>query len=354
MSFAAVASLVAGYEVINKYRFERRDDQPYAHQAYWIFRSLKQISIYFAGITVTSVIAGLATAIFVAWHFHQIAPLGLIANLLAMPIVSLIIMPGVLFSVLLMPYGLESLALAPVSVGINWVVDIAKWIDAASPTGVTGVIPGRSITCVILFLITLTVLRTRLRFLAFAPLIALPVFWKATQLPDILISENGRTIAIRNNQNQLVLPFPRSGKFETKIWLKAWSDGKAAKVTFHKDQCNRERCILPLPTGKVLHLVYNPKYIQSSCRRADILIAPRLWWINCRDRTPELILKREDFERSGSHAIYIDTSRSDIRQRYLVKTARTGFNRPWHRNWQTAEDASAQFTRKSQTNYTGE
>ncbi|MEO1142644.1 MAG: ComEC/Rec2 family competence protein, partial [Pseudomonadota bacterium] len=170
MSFAAVTSLVAGYELITKYRFERRDIHPYANQTCWIFRTFKFINLYFGGIAATSIIAGLATAIFVAWHFHQIAPLGLLANLLAMPIVSLIIMPGVLFSVLLMPYGLESLALAPVSIGIGWVIDIAQRIDAVSPTSITGVLHGNFIICIVLFLITLTVLKTKLRLLAFVPL----------------------------------------------------------------------------------------------------------------------------------------------------------------------------------------
>ncbi len=354
MSFAAVASLVAGYELITRYNSERRDDQPFAYQTFLIFRTLKLIGLYFGGIAATSIIAGLATATFVAWHFHQIAPLGLLANLMAMPIVSLIIMPGVLFSVLLMPYGLESLALTPVSIGIGWVIHIAKWIDTASPTGVTGVLPGIFIACIILSLIALTVLKTKLRLVAFLPLLAAPIFWQSSRPPDILVSENGRTIAIKSKDNQLILPFGKSGKFASGIWLKAWSGGEAADVTLHRDQCNRERCILPLPSGKVLHLIYAPKYIASSCMRSDILIAPRLWWVNCRDRMPELVLKREDFERSGTHAVYIDISQPEGRPQYLIETARTSSTRPWQRKWQTAEEASAQYCRKHKPSYTDE
>ncbi|MEO1143742.1 MAG: hypothetical protein AAFW66_15610, partial [Pseudomonadota bacterium] len=88
--------------------------------------------------------------------------------------------------------------------------------------------------------------------------------------------------------------------------------------------------------------------------RSDILIAPRLWWVNCRDRTPELILKREDFERSGSHAVYIDISQPKGRPQYSIETARTGANRPWQRKWQTAEEASAQYSRKRKPSYTDE
>ncbi|MCR6672468.1 ComEC/Rec2 family competence protein [Devosia ginsengisoli] len=56
----------------------------------------------------TSFIAGTATLLFSAYHFQQTAPLGVLGNVLVLPVVSLIIMPFAVLSVLAMPFGVEA------------------------------------------------------------------------------------------------------------------------------------------------------------------------------------------------------------------------------------------------------
>ena len=56
----------------------------------------------------TSLIAGTATLLFSAYHFQQTAPLGVLGNLLALPLVSFVIMPFAVLSVLAMPFGFEA------------------------------------------------------------------------------------------------------------------------------------------------------------------------------------------------------------------------------------------------------
>ena len=50
-------------------------------------------------------------AVFGAYHFQRVSPLGLAANLAAMPIVSLVVMPFAVIGVVLMPFGLDGWAL---------------------------------------------------------------------------------------------------------------------------------------------------------------------------------------------------------------------------------------------------
>ena len=45
------------------------------------------------GLVVVSLLAGFATTLFAAYHFHRLAPYGVIANLIAMPVVSFWTMP---------------------------------------------------------------------------------------------------------------------------------------------------------------------------------------------------------------------------------------------------------------------
>ncbi len=349
MSFAAVCSLVAGYEALNNRRKLQAENIFIPVNQNLLVRASTGMFGYFSGIATTSLIAGTATAFIAAWHFHQVAPLGLLANLIAMPIVSIIIMPFVLFSVLLMPYGLEFIPLTSVSLGIEWVVDSSRWVESISPNGNIGLLKREAIFIFALFLISICVLKTKLRLFSVIPLLILPFLLKALKMPDVIIAENGHAVAIKTDNQKLGLLFPRGSAFVQNILLKAWSNGEAEPLGLSKEQCNRERCIVVLPSSKVLHVLYNPKLIQSSCNRADILIAPRLWWItrlwwiNCKETVPELVLKRYDFERFGTHALYINRVSANannetkilnsniLSQEIRVETALPEATRPWHR-----------------------
>ncbi len=343
MSFAAVTALVAGYEAINKRRKARAENTFVPIQQNRFFKTINGVLLYFGGIATTSLIAGTATAFIAAWHFHQVASFGLLANLIAMPVVSILIMPFVLFSILLMPYGLEFIPLISVSYGIEQVVSVSQWVETISPNGNTGLLPRSTIFLFAGFLITICFFKTKLRMLSLIPLGLLPWFFNYPIIPDVIIAENGRAVAIKTEVNKLGLVFPRGSAFVQNIWLKAWSGGKTEKLGLSKEQCNRERCIIVLPSSKVLHIVYNPDLLNSSCNRADILIAPRLWWVNCKQRKPELILKRYDFERFGTHALYMNKVKPNAKiesnilnskipiQEIVVTTALPKASRPWHR-----------------------
>lgn len=343
MSFAAVTALVAGYEILNKRRKSQAENSFVPVSKTLVARTRSGFFGYFTGIATTSLIAGTATAFFAAWHFHQVAPFGLLANLIAMPIVSIIIMPFVLFSILLMPYGLEFIPLNAVSIGIDWVVEISRWVDDMSPNGNTGLLPKSAVLIFGSFLILICLLKTKLRYIALLPLLVLPFVFHTPIKPDVLISENGRAIAVKASSGKLGLLFPRGSAFVQNIWLKAWSGGEGEPLNLTKQQCNRERCIVVLPSSKILHVIYNPDFIQSSCGRADILVAPRLWWVKCKKRKPELVLNRYDFERFGTHALYIKKviTNAKIESKILnsqnspqsikIKTSLPLSSRPWQR-----------------------
>lgn len=53
----------------------------------------------------SSLIAGLATAPFVAYHFHAVSVVGVLANLLAVPLTALWIMPAGVLALAVMPLG---------------------------------------------------------------------------------------------------------------------------------------------------------------------------------------------------------------------------------------------------------
>ncbi len=221
MSFAAVTALVAGYEILNKRRKQQAENTFVPVSQSLLVKGSNGLLGYFVGIATTSLIAGTATAFVAAWHFHQVAPFGLMANLLAMPIVSILIMPFVLFSVLLMPYGLEFIPLTSVSIGIKWVLEISTWVEELSPNGNTGLLPRYVIFIFAIFLISICVFKTRFRLFGFVPLVFLSFTMGNPNVPDVIVSENGRAIAIKTENEKLGLLFPRGSAFVQNIWLKA-------------------------------------------------------------------------------------------------------------------------------------
>jgi competence protein ComEC len=98
MSFAAVTGLVAVYERASK----RRPITPTRSRLGHI--ALKAVC-YVGGIALTTLVAGIAVAPFVAFHFHKRSQFSLIANLAAMPPFGLVVMPAALSTLIAMPFG---------------------------------------------------------------------------------------------------------------------------------------------------------------------------------------------------------------------------------------------------------
>ena len=62
-----------------------------------------------AGLVLASLVAGLATTPYAAYHFHRLAPYGVLANLLAMPVVSAEVMPMGILGLIAMPFGFDGI-----------------------------------------------------------------------------------------------------------------------------------------------------------------------------------------------------------------------------------------------------
>jgi competence protein ComEC len=97
MSFAATLALIATYRGGLRLPRAASDSSLGARAALWGGNEI-------ASLIVASLVAGLATTPYAAYHFHRVAPYGVLANLLAMPVVSAWVMPmGLLGVVAILP-----------------------------------------------------------------------------------------------------------------------------------------------------------------------------------------------------------------------------------------------------------
>src|SRR5258707_2771356 len=133
MSFAATLALIATYERGIPWIATAPETPLGARIALWGAREITVLAI-------ASLVAGLATTPYAAYHFHRMAPYGVIANLLAMPIISALSMPAGLLALVAMPFGFDAPLWRLMGVGLDLMGAGAAW--GANLPGAVGHVPG--------------------------------------------------------------------------------------------------------------------------------------------------------------------------------------------------------------------
>ena len=221
MSFAATLALVAGYERGLSWMSTAAETPMGMRVALWGGRAL-------VGLVIVSLLAGLATTLFAAYHFHRLAPYGVIANLLAMPFVSAWTMPMGILGVIAMPFGLDGFFWFLMGEGIDWMIAVALWV--ASLPGAVGRMAAFGIGPLLLGsagLVVLCLLRSPLRLTGVALLAIASVWAVRTPQPDVLIAADGLTFAVRGPDGRLAIVRSGSDTFAARQWLAADGDARA-------------------------------------------------------------------------------------------------------------------------------
>jgi competence protein ComEC len=178
---------------------------------------------------VASLIAGLATTPYAAFHFHRVTPYGVLANLAAMPVVSALVMPAGLLGLLAMPFGFDGFLWWLMGIGIDWMIVVTQWV--ANLPGAVGRITAFGIGPVIAAscgLILMGLLRTPLRWSGGLVLAASIVWALAVRQPDILIPGDGHTVTVRGKDGRLHVMRTVRDAFLVKEWLAADADARTA------------------------------------------------------------------------------------------------------------------------------
>jgi len=148
MSFAATLALITTYETWQ----QRRRQKP--------GRSRGRV-FWAQSLVVTSMVTSLATLPYALYHFERAAGLGVVANILAMPIISLLSAPSAALALALAPFGLDAIALRAFGGSLEWVLAIAHTLDAEAGARVVQVhkMPAVSLACFSAALVCVCVLR---------------------------------------------------------------------------------------------------------------------------------------------------------------------------------------------------
>lgn len=321
MSFAATLGLVALVQIGMPRLFATADHSATARAALWGGREIAMLLL-------ASLVAGLATLPYAAFHFHRVTPYGVLANLAAMPVVSAVVMPAGLLGLVAMPFGFDRLFWAIMGLGIDWMIFVTQWV-AALP-GAVGRVPAFGIGPLIaasLGLILLGLLRTPLRWSGFA-LVLVAALWAArTPQPDILISADGRHVGVRGGDGKLHVMHAVKGSrdsFLLKEWLAADADARTASESeaslTEGVSCDDLGCVMQPAGGGLVAQAYRAEALADDCERAALIVTLRQAPASC----AASVIDADRLRRQGAMALRRG------REGFVVEAVKPrGIDRPW-------------------------
>ncbi|MEG3144712.1 ComEC/Rec2 family competence protein [Sphingomonas sp. RT2P30] len=321
LSFAAVATIVALHEHPRVHGWFMKRDEP------WLRRAGREI----ASLLLTGFVVEVALLPISLFHFHKAGVYGAVANIVAIPLTTFVTMP------------LEALALLFDLVGAGapfwWLtarsLDLLLWIahsTASIPGSVAALpsMPGGAYALMVAGGLWIALWRTRWRRLGLLPLIAGATWALLTPAPDLLVTGDGRHVALRTSDGGLALLRDRTGDYVADMMTEnSGADGEPMLLADQPDaRCSRDLCLAERVAGgrhwrilatRSTYLVPVEQLV-AACATADIVISERRLPARCRPRW--LRLDRATLAQTGGVAIALSS--------VSVRTVRSGIDEhPW-------------------------
>ncbi|HVY50634.1 MAG TPA: ComEC/Rec2 family competence protein [Devosia sp.] len=306
LSFAAVVALVGAYE---NFRSDRvREASLLAH-----------VWAYGRGIVMTSLIAGAATVLFSVYHFQQTSPLGVLGNLLTLPLVGFVMMPAALLAVLAMPFGAEAPFLITMGWSIDRMLEMARFVaDWSTHLRAAPLLTPWALGFGLIALGWFAFFRDRWRLLGPAIAVPLVAVFALDRPPDVLVADTTQAIAIRGVAGlELAAGKPRS--FALDVWRETYADPISARAA---ESCDSLACIGVGGAGFRYALVKDPAAFADECGRAQLIVARLSAPAWCSGGT---VIDADMLAARGVHWLRWDEGSHT----FTVRTAIGDLGRPW-------------------------
>jgi len=321
MSFAAVLALVAAYEALSSR--DRRSDR------YGYYRPWRRMALYFGGVFLTTLVASAATGSFALFHFNRFADYGLAANLLAVPLTALWIMPWSVVAMFLMPVGLEAWALTPAAWGVDGVVAVAQTVSAW-PGAVTlaPAMPVWGLAAITYGGLWLCIWRRRHRFLGVAPIAVGFASFATVSPPHVWVDSEARVYALRGADGEMRFSGGTGARHVRKTWLRMAGHTEAATLPAigtlqmpDAPHCDAFGCLATYGNRRLV-IGNREEALSEDYWSADVVVS----LIAIRHPCPApVVIDRFDLWRNGAHTIRFPATGPPE----VETVARHRGNRPW-------------------------
>ena len=323
MSFSAVLALIAGYEALRPWL--RR-----IHGKNW----RRRFASHLVALALTSALAGTASAPYGAYHLGHVQAYFVLANMIAVPLTAMWVMPAGLIALFLMPLHLEALALVPMGWGAEAVVWVAR-VTAGLPAATYRVphIPAWGLCLFSFGLAWLGLWRTWGRLLGVAIMAAGLASPLLDHPPDLLVSNDGRLIAVRTGQGAFLQQTQGGSKFVRDAWAQYWGIDSflplppAADVAREPDagplHCQETACLLRPYADRAGAMLARGAARGDFCGEISVIVSAEPARGLCPRPWPKLV-DRFTVWRDGSAAVWLERDGARIVTDRLERGSR-----PW-------------------------
>ncbi|MBX3593078.1 ComEC/Rec2 family competence protein [Sphingomonas sp.] len=321
MSFAAVTAIVALHESRSvRGWFERRDEG-------WGWR----VARGGASLLLTGLVVEIALTPIALYHFHKSGLYGALANIVAIPLTTFVVMP------------FEAAGLAFDALGIGapfwWIagqgLHLLLWVahraaEAPGALAMLPAMPGGAYATMVAGGLWIALWRTRVRWAGAVPILIGAAWALATPAPDLMVTGDGRHLALRMPGGEMALLRDRAGDYVRDMM--AENGGIDAELPALSAQrgvsCSADMCLIETGRGgrrwriAATRSSYLVPWAQmmALCRSVDIVVADRRLPPGCAPRW--LKLDRATLARTGGVAISLE--RGTVRA-----VRRPGADHPW-------------------------
>ena len=323
LSFAAVTAIVALHEHPRvRGWFAPRE------AAWWVRAALGLGSLLLTGVAVELALMPIAV-----FHFHQAGLYGALANMAAIPLTTFVVMPAEAAALALDAAGLGAPLWWVAELGLRLLLWIARTV-ASAPGAVRALpaMPEGAFASMVGGGLWLALWRTRWRRLGLVPVLAGAAWTLATPAPDLLVTGDGRHLALRDGRGGVAVLRDRAGDYVRDMLAENGGlDGEPGLLSETAGaRCNRDLCVVARRAGGRTWRVLATRsgYMVPAgdligwCGRADVVVSERRLPRGCRGRW--LTLDRAALARTGGVAVTF--AREEVRT-----VRRAGDAHPWVR-----------------------
>jgi competence protein ComEC len=320
LSFAAVTAIVALH------------DHPWVRA--WTLKRDEALPRRFAreigSLLLTGIVVEAALAPIGLYHFHKSGLYGAFANIVAIPLTTFVVMPAEALALLFDLGGIGAPFWWAAGQGLRLLLWLARTVS--SVPGSVAALPSMPVGAFLAMIsggLWIMLWRTRARRLGLVPLAISAVWALATPAPDVLVTNDGRHLAVRAADGRLHLLRSRAGDYVRAVL--ATGAGTADEAldldAMPGARCSDDACVATIDRGGRTWrlLALRSRYrldwarLTESCAWADIVVADRRLPRGCTPRW--LKLDAAALRASGGVAIRLKGG--------AVQATRAGDRHPW-------------------------
>jgi competence protein ComEC len=248
------------------------------------------------------------------FHFHRAGIYGAFANVIAIPLTTFIIMPFEALALIFDLIGVGAPFWWVAGQGITFMLALAHYISAI-PGAVTAMpaMPNWAFGAIIMGALWAGIFQSSMRWAGLLPFAAGIVGMWSAPYPDLLITGDGKHLAVVDGNGKFALLRARAGDYVRETLLE--NAGIQKEPINIEDmpgaQCSADSCVVSLNRGGRIWtlLAIRTRYpipameLAAACKRADIVVSDRWLPYSCKPRW--IKADRDLLAKTGGLAFYL-------------------------------------------------